>query len=140
MHDSPYYFNLHPNEYSQGLHYYPFAVNLDQCIGSCNTINSLSNRLCVPNKTKDLNLNTFNMIPKITESKTLTKHLSYICKCKFDSNHSSKGGCIHPLFLFHPLLLYFRQFPPTSRNPSYPNSTHQLPYTLLAGLSKYQKG
>ena len=21
--------NLHPNEYTQGLHYYPFAVNLD---------------------------------------------------------------------------------------------------------------
>ena len=21
--------NLHPNEYNQGLHYYPFAVNLD---------------------------------------------------------------------------------------------------------------
>ena len=23
--------NLHPNEYSQGLHYYPFSVNLDNC-------------------------------------------------------------------------------------------------------------
>ena len=30
--------NLHPNEYSQGLHYYPFAVNLDRCVGSCNTL------------------------------------------------------------------------------------------------------
>ena len=27
--------NLHPNEYSQGFHYYPFAVKLDRCIGSC---------------------------------------------------------------------------------------------------------
>ena len=25
----PTLFNLHPNEYSQRLHYYPFAVNLD---------------------------------------------------------------------------------------------------------------
>ena len=23
--------NLHPNEYGQGLHYYPFAINLDRC-------------------------------------------------------------------------------------------------------------
>ena len=23
--------NLHPNEYNQELHYYPFAVNLDNC-------------------------------------------------------------------------------------------------------------
>ena len=49
--------NLHPNEYGQGLRYYPFAVNLDTCMGSCNTLNELSNRVCVPNKTEDLNLN-----------------------------------------------------------------------------------
>ena len=48
--------NLHPNEYSQDFHYYPFAVNLDRCAGSCNTLNDLSNKVCIPNKTKDLNL------------------------------------------------------------------------------------
>ena len=26
--------NLHPNEYSQELHYYPFAVKLNRCVGS----------------------------------------------------------------------------------------------------------
>ena len=31
--------NLHPNEYSQQLHYYPFAVKLNKCVGSCNTLN-----------------------------------------------------------------------------------------------------
>ena len=44
--------NLHPSEYSQELHYYPFAVNLDRCVESCNIINDLSNELCVPNKTE----------------------------------------------------------------------------------------
>ena len=44
--------NLHSNEYSQELHYYPFAVKLDQCVGSCNTLNNLSNKSCVPNKTE----------------------------------------------------------------------------------------
>ena len=33
--------NLHPNEYSQELHYYPFAVKLDRYVGSCNTLNDL---------------------------------------------------------------------------------------------------
>ena len=56
--------NLHPNEYSQEFHYYPFAVKLDRCVGSCNTLNDLSNKVCVPNKTKYLNLSVFN---KITE-------------------------------------------------------------------------
>ena len=30
--------NFHPNEYSQEFHYYPFAVKLDRCVGSCNTL------------------------------------------------------------------------------------------------------
>ena len=43
--------NLHPNEYSQEFHYYPFLVKLDRCAGSCNTLNDLSNKVRVPNKT-----------------------------------------------------------------------------------------
>ena len=80
----PAFINLHPNEYSQEFHYYPFAVKLDRCGGSCNTLNDLSNKGCVPNKTEDLNLNVFNMITGINESKTLTQHTSCECKCKFD--------------------------------------------------------
>ena len=34
----PTFINLHPNEYSQGFHYYPFAVKLDRCVGSFNTL------------------------------------------------------------------------------------------------------
>ena len=45
--------NLHPNEYSQELHFYPFAVKLDKCVGS--RLKHYSNKLCVPNKTEDLN-------------------------------------------------------------------------------------
>ena len=48
--------NLHPNEYSQEFHYYSFAVKLDRSVGSCNTLNDLSNKVCVPNKTKDFSL------------------------------------------------------------------------------------
>ena len=76
--------NLHSNEYSQEFHYYPFSDKLDRCVGSCNTLNDLSNKVCVPNKTEDLNLSVFNMITGINESKTLTKHISCECKCKFD--------------------------------------------------------
>ena len=46
----PSFINLHPNEYSQELHYYPFAVKLDRCVGSCCTFNDLSNKVCVPKK------------------------------------------------------------------------------------------
>ena len=75
---------LHPNEYSQEFHYYPFSVKLDRCVKTCNTLNDLSNKVCVPNKTQDLNLSVFNTITRINESKTLTKDISCECKYKFD--------------------------------------------------------
>ena len=55
-----------------------------RCIGSCNTLDYLSNKACVSNKTEDLNLSMFNMIAGINESKTLIKHISCEYKCKFD--------------------------------------------------------
>ena len=67
--------NFYPNEYSKEFHCYPFTVKLDRCAGICNTLNDLSNKVCVPNKTEDLNLSLFNMITGINESKTLTKHI-----------------------------------------------------------------
>ena len=76
--------DLHPNEYSQEFHYYPFEVKLDRCVGSCNTLNKLSNKVCVPIKTENLNLSVFNMITGINESKSSTKHIAYECKCRFD--------------------------------------------------------
>ena len=76
--------NLHHNKYSQEFHYYPFAVKLDRYVGSCNTLNDLSNNVCVPNKTEHLNLSVFNMITGMSGSKALTRHLS--CKCKWRSD------------------------------------------------------
>ena len=76
--------NIHPNEYSQEFHYYPFAIKLDRCVGSCNTLNDLSNKVFIPNKTEDLNLSVFNIMTDINESKTLTKHILCECKCNLD--------------------------------------------------------
>ena len=45
--------NLHPNEYNKEFYWYPFAVKLDRCVGSYNTINDLSTKVCVPNKTEN---------------------------------------------------------------------------------------
>ena len=74
----PTFIDLHPNECSQELHYCPVAVELED------TLNDLSNKVCVPNKTEDLNLSVSTMITGINESKKLTKHLLCECKCRFD--------------------------------------------------------
>ena len=61
------FINLHPNEYSQEFNHYPFAVKLNRSVGSCNTLNHLSNKVYFPNKTEDLNLSVFNIITGINE-------------------------------------------------------------------------
>ena len=63
--------------------------------GSCNTLNDWSNKVCVSNKTKDLNLRVFHIITGINELKTLTSHILWECKCKFDDftiNNMKKTG------------------------------------------------
>ena len=67
-----------------------FQLN-QTCVGSCNTINDLSNKVCIPNKTEDLNLSVFNMIKGKHESKILTKHISCECKCKFDGTECNSN-------------------------------------------------
>ena len=68
------YINVHTNEYIEELSYYSFAVKLDRWMKSCNILNDVSNEICVPNKTADLNLSVFNEITGINQVKILTKH------------------------------------------------------------------
>ena len=82
--------NLHPNKYSQKFHHYPFAVKLHRCVGSFKFLMTLSNKVWVPNKTKDLRLCVLNTIRGKNESKVLTKHIPYKCKCRFNGRkHNS---------------------------------------------------
>ena len=67
--NQPTLINLHPNEYSQEFHYYPFGVKLDRCAGSCNIVHDLSNKVCAPNKRKELNI----FVSKMTNRKNKLK-------------------------------------------------------------------
>ena len=42
-------------------------------------------KICVSSKTKDAIVQVFNVITRITEAKTLVKHISCDWKCKFNS-------------------------------------------------------
>ena len=69
---------LHPNACSQEFHY--IHLRLDRCVKSCNTLNKVSNKVCVPNKTEDLSM--FPLVTGINESETL-KQISCECICRF---------------------------------------------------------
>ena len=51
------------------LKYYPYTITLDNFNGSCNTFTKIFDRICVLNRTENVNLNVFNLVTKINESK-----------------------------------------------------------------------
>ena len=67
-------------------------ISLDKCYGSCNIVDDLPTKICVPSKTKDKNVKVCNMITKINEAKTSVKDISCDCKLKFNSaaSHSNE--------------------------------------------------
>ena len=65
----PTFINLNPIK----LPYNPFMSSIDRCNGSFNTFDDPSGRICVPNKTEDINLNVFNMVTRINKPKLLKK-------------------------------------------------------------------
>ena len=74
--NQPGFINLHHIEYIKGLLCCTFAVKRP---GSCNILNDTSGRMCVRNKTDDVNLDDvelslINVMTGINDSKTLTKH------------------------------------------------------------------
>ena len=76
-------------------------LQLNRCVGSCNTLNGLSHKVYFPNKAEDLNLGVFNMITGINERKRLIKQISCECKSKVDGTkcnsnqwwNDDKCGC-----------------------------------------------
>ena len=78
----PMLINLNPD--NQRLCHYLVMFSLHRCNGSCNTFDDQSSRICVSNKTKDVNSNVFNMITWVDESKILMKNMLCRFRCKFD--------------------------------------------------------
>ena len=52
-------------------------VSLERCVGSCKSLDDLSN------ETENVLLKVFNIIT-IHVSKSLAKHISYDCECRFN--------------------------------------------------------
>ena len=60
-------------------------ISLDKCNETCNFAADLSSKVFFLSKTKDVNIKVPNIITNRNGAKTLIKHISYDCKCKFNS-------------------------------------------------------
>ena len=80
------------------LKYHPSMISLNKYSRSGNATNDLSPKICVPSKTKDVNVKIFNMRTNKNEAKTMVKHISCDCKCRFNSptcNSNQKWNMIN---------------------------------------------
>lgn len=71
--------------------YYSFVLSFDRHDGSCNTVDGLyeiifdmSDRLCVPNKTENVNVEVVSMISRNNELKLTVKSTSCDFRYRFD--------------------------------------------------------
>ena len=59
--------------------FYPFAVSVNKCAGSCNSINDPRVQVSVSNKVKNMNAKIFNLMSGVNETRFVVQHES--CEC-----------------------------------------------------------
>ena len=65
--------------------FYPYNVLVNKCSGSCDTINNPMEKLCVPGIIKRINLQVYNFLMLLNETRSVLWHESCKCLCKLNS-------------------------------------------------------
>ena len=66
--------------------FYPFNIEISECSGSCNGINYLYAKICVPDVAKNLNVKVFNLTSGTNGKRHIEWHETCKCECKFGVN------------------------------------------------------
>ena len=62
--------------------FYPYNIQVNKCSGSCNTLDNPMAKLCVPNVIKGINIQVYNFLTMLNETRNVLWHES--CKCVLD--------------------------------------------------------
>ena len=73
------------NVHSDEPLFYPFRIKTSKCSGSCNNINNLYPKMCVPDVVKNLNVKAFNLMSRTNETRHIKWHETCKCKCRLDA-------------------------------------------------------
>ena len=66
--------------------FYPYSILVDKCSGSCNNINDLYAKSCVPDVVKSLNFKVFNLMSRTNEKSHIGRYETCICKCRLNAS------------------------------------------------------
>ena len=65
--------------------FYPYNVLVNKCSGSCNTLDELMAKMCVPNIIKKVNMKVCNFLMRLNETRNALWHESCKCLCRLNS-------------------------------------------------------
>ena len=66
--------------------FYPYNVLVNKCSGSCNTLDDPMAKLCVPNIIKRINMEVYNFLMRLNETRNVLPHESCKCICRLNSS------------------------------------------------------
>ena len=66
--------------------FYPYNVQVNKCSGSCNTLDNPMAKLCVPGIVKRVNMQVYNFLMRLNETRNVLWHESCKCVCKLNSS------------------------------------------------------
>ena len=66
--------------------FYPCNVLVNKCSGSCDTLDNPIAKLCVPNIIKRINMNAYNFLMRLNETRNVLWHESCKCVCRLNSS------------------------------------------------------
>ena len=66
--------------------FYPYNVQVNKCSGSCNTLDNPMTKLCVPSIVKRVNMQVYNFLMRLNETRNVLWHESCKCVCKLNSS------------------------------------------------------
>ena len=66
--------------------FYPYKVLVNKCSGSCNTLDNPMSKICVPKIIKNVNMQVYNFLMRLNETRNVLWHGSCKCVCKLSSS------------------------------------------------------
>ena len=66
--------------------FYPYNVLVNKCSGSCDTLDNLMSKICVPKIIKDVNMKVYNFLMRLNETRNVLWHESCKCVCRLNSS------------------------------------------------------
>ena len=66
--------------------FYPYNVLVNKCSGSCNTFDNPMSKICLPKIVKNVNMQVYNFLMRLNETRNVLWHESCKCVCKLSSS------------------------------------------------------